>query len=99
MIFWFPETYETIVFSTFEIKMAFLWLALFPTTIGYLTWTYTVGYYGANKASLFLYLIPPVSIILDYIWFKNEPSLYTILGGVIIILSVSLTLYFQDRKI
>ncbi len=79
--------------------MAFLWLALFPTTIGYLTWTYTVGYYGANKASLFLYLIPPVSIILDYIWFKNEPSLYTILGGVIIILSVSLTLYFQDRKI
>ena len=99
MIFWFPETYETIVFSTFEIKMAFLWLAFFPTTIGYLTWTYTVGYYGANKASLFLYLIPPVSIILDYIWFKNEPSLYTILGGVIIILSVSLTLYFQDRKI
>ena len=98
MIFWFPETYETILLSTVEIKMAFLWLALFPTTVGYLTWTYTVGYYGANKASLFLYLIPPVSIILDYIWFKNEPSLYTILGGVIIILSVSLTLYFQDRK-
>jgi drug/metabolite transporter (DMT)-like permease len=99
MFFWFPEMFGFVINSTNEVRIAFLWLALFPTTIGYLTWTYTVGHYGANKASLFLYLIPPISILLDFIWYNNIPSLYTILGGLIIILSVSLTLFLQNKKI
>ena len=99
MLFWFPEMFVLVINSTNEVRIAFLWLALFPTTIGYLTWTYTVGYYGANKASLFLYLIPPISILLDFFWYNNIPSLYTILGGLIIILSVSLTLFLQKKKI
>ena len=99
MLFWFPEMFGFVINSTNEVRIAFLWLALFPTTIGYLTWTYTVGYYGANKASLFLYLIPPISIVLDFIWYDNTPSLYTIIGGLIIILSVSLTLYLQSNKV
>ncbi len=98
MLFWFPQTINTVILSSYDIQMAFFWLALFPTAIGYLTWTYTVGHFGANKASLFLYLIPPVSIILDFFWFKNEPSLYTVMGGIIIILSVSLTFFFQNKK-
>ena len=98
MLFWFPETFGFIINSTNEVRIAFLWLALFPTTIGYLTWTYTVGHFGANKASLFLYLIPPVSILLDFIWYDNAPSLYTIIGGLIIIVSVSLTLFLQNKK-
>ena len=99
MLFWFPEMFGFVINSTNEVRIAFLWLALFPTTIGYLTWTYTVGYYGANKASLFLYLIPPISILLDFFWYNNIPSLYTILGGLMIILSVSLTLFLQKKKI
>ena len=99
MLFWFPEMFGFVINSTNEVRIAFLWLALFPTTIGYLTWTYTVGYYGANKASLFLYLIPPISILLDFFWYNNIPSLYTILGGLMIILSVSLTLLLQKKKI
>ena len=98
MLFWFPQTFNTVLLSTSDVKIAFMWLALFPTAIGYLTWTYTVGHFGANKASLFLYLIPPVSIVLDFLWYKNEPSLYTTMGGIIIILSVSLTFFFQNKK-
>jgi drug/metabolite transporter (DMT)-like permease len=99
MLIWFPETFDFVIKSSDEVRLAFLWLALFPTMIGYLTWTYTVGHYGANKASLFLYLIPPISIVLDFIWYDNTPSLYTIIGGLIIILSVSLTLYLQSNKV
>jgi len=80
------------------VKLSFLWLALFPTALGYLTWTFSVGYYGANKASLSLYLIPPISIIINYFWYSKEPSLQTILGGMIIIVSVALTFYLQKKK-
>ena len=98
MIVWFPETYYFIINSNNEVKIAFLWLSLFPTTIGYLTWTYSVGYFGANKASLFLYLIPPISIILNFLWYEKEPSLNTIFGGTIIIISLFSTYFFIKKK-
>ena len=98
MLFWFPETYDFISQSSNEIKLTYLWLALFPTALGYLTWTYSVGYYGANKASLFLYLIPPISIILNFLWYEKNPSLMTVFGGFIILLSVFLSLLLQQNK-
>ena len=98
MVFWFPETYNFLVISNNEVKLAFLWLALFPTALGYLTWTFAVGYYGANKASLFLYLIAPISLIINYLWYDKEPSLQTIIGGLIIITSLALTFYMQNRS-
>ena len=98
MVFWLPETYDFISQSSIEIKLTYLWLALFPTTIGYLTWTYSVGYYGANKASLFLYLIPPISILLNFLWYNKNPSVVTIIGGFIIILSVFFALFLQQKN-
>ena len=98
MVFWFPETYNFLIISNNEVKLAFLWLALFPTALGYLTWTFAVGYYGANKASLSLYLIAPISLIINYLWYDKEPSLQTIIGGLIIITSLALTFYMQNRN-
>ncbi|MDC1066637.1 DMT family transporter [Alphaproteobacteria bacterium] len=98
MVFWFPETYNFLIISNNEVKLAFLWLAIFPTALGYLTWTFAVGYYGANKASLSLYLIAPISLIINYLWYDKEPSLQTIIGGLIIITSLALTFYIQNRN-
>ena len=98
MVFWFPETYNFLLISNNEVKLAFLWLALFPTALGYLTWTFAVGYYGANKASLSLYLIAPISLIINYLLYDKEPSLQTIIGGLIIITSLALTFYMQNRN-
>ena len=98
MLFWFPETFDFISQSSNEIKLTYLWLAFFPTALGYLTWTYSVGYYGANKASLFLYLIPPTSIILNISWYEKNPSLITIFGGLVILLSVFFTLLLQQNR-
>ena len=98
MLFWLPETYDFISHSSNDIKLTYLWLALFPTALGYLTWTYSVGFYGANKASLFLYLIPPISIILNFLWYQKNPSLITIIGGFIILLSVFFTLFLQQKN-
>ena len=98
MLYWFPETYYFISQSSTEVKLTYFWLALLPTALGYLTWTYSVGYYGANKASLFLYIIPPISIILNFLWYEKNPSLVTIIGGSIILLTVFFTLFFQQKK-
>ena len=97
MLFWLPETYDFIYHSSNDIKLTYLWLALFPTALGYLTWTYSVGYFGANKASFFLFLIPVFSIIIDYLFLENLPSLTTLFGGSLIISSVSVILYLNFK--
>jgi len=56
-----------------------------------------VGYFGANKASFFLFLIPVFSIIIDYLFLENLPSLTTLLGGSLIISSVSVILYLNFK--
>ena len=77
--------------------MSVIWLTLMATLIPYYTWTYSVGDFGDNKASFFLFLIPLVSIFVDLIIFNNLPNIYTLIGGVLIISSV-LGVLFKNYK-
>ncbi len=71
---------------------------MFATLIPYYTWTYSVGYFGANKASFFLFLIPLVSILVDLIIFKNVPNIFTFIGGILIITSVLGVLFLNYKN-
>ena len=97
MLFWFNSTLNSVSFLDEKSIFALVWLTLFPTLLGYYTWTYSVGYFGANKASFFLFLIPVFSIIIDYLFLENLPSLTTLLGGSLILSSVSVILYLNFK--
>ena len=97
MLFWFNSTLNSVSVLDEKSIFALVWLTLFPTLLGYYTWTYSVGYFGANKASFFLFLIPVFSIIIDYLFLENLPSLTTLLGGSLILSSVSVILYLNFK--
>ena len=97
MLFWFNSTLNSVTGLDEKSILALVWLTLFPTLLGYYTWTYSVGYFGANKASFFLFLIPVFSIIIDYLFLQNLPSATTLLGGSLIISSVSIILYLNFK--
>ena len=97
MLFWFNSTLNSVSVLDEKSIFALVWLTLFPTLLGYYTWTCSVGYFGANKASFFLFLIPVFSIIIDYLFLENLPSLTTLLGGSLIISSVSVILYLNFK--
>ena len=97
MLFWFNSTFNSVSVLDEKSIFALVWLTLFPTLLGYYTWTYSVGYFGANKASFFLFLIPVFSIIIDYLFLENLPSLTTLLGGSLILSSVSVILYLNFK--
>ncbi len=99
MLFWSIDTYELIINSSTETRIAIIWLSIISTLIPYYTWTYSVGYFGANKASFFLFLIPIISIIIDKLIFEIIPNSFTIFGGLIILVSVLIIMILNQTKV
>lgn len=64
---------------------AVLFLALFPTVIGYILWYVALEIKTASEVSVFLYFIPVLSTIISYFLFQEPVTWLFILGGGIVI--------------
>ena len=64
---------------------AVLFLALFPTVIGYILWYVALEIKTASEISVFLYFIPVLSTIISYFLFQDPITLLFILGGALVI--------------
>ncbi len=72
-------------------------LGVFPAALGYASWTYALGYFGAARAANFLYLSPAVATALSA-WLTGErPGLATLAGGATAIAGVVLVAW-RGRK-
>jgi drug/metabolite transporter (DMT)-like permease len=58
------------VASTF----ALLYLAVFPSIIAYLSWSYVLSKIAASRAAAFLYLVPGITILIALVWLGEFPS-------------------------
>lgn len=68
--------------------MIVLLLAIVPGIIGYMTWTYALGHFGAARASNFLYLVPPTAMAIAFLIYGEVPAPTTLVGGVVAIVGV-----------
>ena len=85
---WLPSAATTLTTASHTTIAAVVALAVFPAVLGYATWTYALGYFGAARGSNFLYLIAPVATTMAYLFMHVVPSLQTLIGGALAILGV-----------
>jgi drug/metabolite transporter (DMT)-like permease len=64
-------------------------LGVFPAALGYATWAYALGHFGAARASNFLYLTPAVATALSIALTGDEVHASTITGGAMVIVGVA----------
>lgn len=64
---------------------AVLFLALFPTVIGYVLWYVALEIKTASEISVFLYFIPVLSTIISYFLFQESVTGLFLLGGALVI--------------
>ena len=96
LIFIFPQfLYE---FSqgqlvNFDINLFYIliFLALFPSIGSYYCWAGAVSIIGANRAGIFLSLIPLFSTIMAIIFFKEQFHFFHLVGAILIILGLFLS--------
>jgi len=74
-----------------------LYLGIFPSIFAYIFWNGGVKAVGANKAGVFVYLIPVFSIILAFFFFDERFKSYHPPGVLLIGLGIFLTTHFGKK--
>jgi len=81
--------------AKFEIKSIFslIYLGIVCSALGYLLWNKSIEVIGDRKTTNFIYFIPLVTIISEFMLMKSKPTIYNILGVTMLILG----LYIFER--
>ncbi|HDA4233924.1 TPA: DMT family transporter [Staphylococcus aureus] len=96
MLIFIPEIINDIHGATFTSIVSVLYLAIFPTIIPYVLLAYIVKSVGVSDATMSLYLTPIVSLLLSYLLLDELPTTLAIIRGIITLLGVSLSNFFQN---
>ena len=68
-----------------------VYVAIFPSIGSYYCWAGAVSIIGANRAGIFLSLIPLFSTIMAIIFFNEQFKLFHLIGATLIILGLFLS--------
>lgn len=85
---WLGEAVDQAVVASRSGLAAVVYLGLFPGGIGFATWAIAQGAFGASRAANFLYLVPPVAVLLAIVLNGELPGWLTLVGGMIAIAGV-----------
>ncbi|WP_199726402.1 DMT family transporter [Acidipila sp. EB88] len=65
-----------------------VYLGVFPAALGYLTWAQVLERLPLARAASVLYLIPPVTLLVSFVWLGEQVSLGSVLGGALTLAGV-----------
>jgi len=82
--------------AKFEIKSvsSLIYLGIICSALGYLLWNKSIEVIGDRKTTNFIYFIPLVTVISEFLLMKSKPTIYNILGVTMLILG----LYIFERR-
>jgi drug/metabolite transporter (DMT)-like permease len=67
-----------------------LYLGLVPTAIGFSTWAYALARTDAGKLGSITYLVPPIAVLLGWLFLGEVPPLLAVPGGILCLAGVGL---------
>jgi drug/metabolite transporter (DMT)-like permease len=70
--------------------LVLIYLGLFPTALGYVTYAYAMSRMDASVTVSFLYLIPVLAYLIGWAWLGEVPGPLSVLGGLLALAGVVL---------
>jgi drug/metabolite transporter (DMT)-like permease len=68
-----------------------VYLGVFPTAIAFTTWAYALTHMNASSLGVTTYLVPPITVLLGWLFLGEVPPALAILGGALCLAGVALT--------
>lgn len=68
---------------------AAVYLGLLPSAAGFVLWAYAVSRMPVAAATSLLYLVPPVAVLIAWVWLGEVPVAQELIGGLIVIAGVA----------
>ncbi len=94
---WAPQLVSEIAAAPTSAVLGAVYLGVFPTAIGFSTWTYALERTDAGKLSVSTYAVPALSVLLSWLILREIPTAYGLAGGAICLAGVALSRYRSPR--
>ena len=78
-----PAALLAIPTAPLDASLSVLFLGLFPSAVGFVTWGYGVARHSIAVATAALYLVPAVALGVAFCWLGERPTLSELVGGLI----------------
>ena len=74
-----------------------VYLGVFPTALGFTTWTYALKRTPAGRLGVTTYVVPPISIVLGWVVLEEAPPPLALAGGALCLAGVAISRY--ERRV
>lgn len=85
-----PATVHSVRHAPAGALTSVVYLGLLPSALGFVIWGYAVARLPMAVSTAGLYLVPPVTLVIAYVWLSEVPGPLELVGGAITILGVVL---------
>ncbi|MEU2490907.1 EamA family transporter [Streptomyces sp. NPDC007883] len=85
-----PATLRAVAGAPAGALVSVAYLGLLPSALGFVIWGYAVARLPLTISTAALYLVPPVTLIVSFLWLSEVPRLLEVAGGIVIISGVVL---------
>jgi drug/metabolite transporter (DMT)-like permease len=85
-----PDAIDRLAHAPGSAIGAAVYLGLLPSALGFVGWGYAVARFTVATSTAALYLVPPVTLVVAFVWLGEIPRPVELLGGLISIAGVVL---------
>lgn len=85
-----PAAWHATVHADAAALLAAGYLGLLPSALGFVIWAYAVARLPLAVSTAALYLVPPVALVVSFVWLGERPSALDLVGGAVSVLGVVL---------
>lgn len=85
-----PATLPALATASPQALISVAYLGLLPSAVGFVLWGYAVARLPISVSTAALYLVPPVALVVSFVWLSEIPRLLEVVGGIVIVSGVVL---------